>query len=176
MSDNLHHAISDHFFADSAARLQYQHEYTLAGLKTLIIINGGAIIGLLTYAGNASDKVDAARFESSFAGYAIGLGLAVFTYLTSYLSQAELMNASISEAYKQRGFAILEKGKHAPDYTKRGMRWVYAGIALAVASLGGFGIGSYYAKQAITARVDISPTSAAPVRNSMRQPEVRSKE
>lgn len=157
MQDNPHHAVSDHFFEDSSARLQYQHEYTLAGLKTLIIINGGAIIGLLTYAGNASGKVQAAQFNSAFMAYAAGLILAVLTYLTAYLSQAEFMNGSILEAYQKRGLETTGGPKTKDEYDKRGTLYVAVGILLAVGSLAGFGTGSYFAKQAISSKTPVAP-------------------
>lgn len=155
MSDNPHQDISDHFLADGTARSQYQHEYTIAGLKTLILINGGAIIGLLTYAGNAAEAVEASQFSSAFFGYIGGLVAAMLSYLAAYSSQGELMNGSMLEAYRLRGLDVAEEPdpakapKTKQDFDNRGMAYVHLGIVLAVLSLVGFGVGSYFAGQAI---------------------------
>ena len=134
---------------DAKARLQYQHEYALAGLKTLILINGGAVIGLLTYAGNASSKSSANTFGGSFAGYAVGLALAVIAYLGAYFSQAEFMQYSTLEAYDLLGRKSSTK-RSKESYAKVGTIAVYLAVAFAIFSLVSFGIGSLYALTAVT--------------------------
>ena len=141
--------LADWMLEDAKARLQYQHEYTLAGLKTLILINGGAVVGLLTYAGNSSSKSPAYQFENSFAGYAVGLALAVIAYLGAYFSQAQFMQYSTLEAYRLLGREAASK-RTGESYAKVGTLAVGLAVAAAVLSLVSFGIGSLYALSAVT--------------------------
>lgn len=141
--------LAESYRDDAAARLQYQHEYTLAGLKTLIWINGGAIIGLLTYAGNASDRVAADQFGAAFTWYVGGLASAVLAYLTAYSSQASFMQDSTLRSFRLLGIKAQTK-KTEEDYQKAGTRAVIAGVVLAILSLVGFGVGSSFALRAVT--------------------------
>ena len=51
------------YLEDATDRLRFQHEYSIAGFKTLILINGGAVIALLTYAGNVKDGLKPANLQ-----------------------------------------------------------------------------------------------------------------
>jgi hypothetical protein len=152
--------ISDYLLADAEQRLQYQHEYTVAGFKTLLLMNGGAIIGLLTYAGNASDKVAASQFMIAFLAYVAGLVLTALAYLTSYMGQAHIMQFSATEGMRWRG---LEPSADATkvDHEKLGERAIEWGKVLAVLALTGFIVGSGFAVSAITDQ-PARPAIAAP--------------
>lgn len=160
MSEDASAAIDQYgtwLLADAKARLQYTHEYTLAGLKTLILINGGAIIGLLTYAGNAAAAAKAAamgnQLGASFAGYVLGLALAVLAYLAAYFSQSEFMHYSTLEAGRVLGVS-LETKRTAKSYEKVGNWAVRLAVALAMFSLISFGVGSRYALTAVSHRLE----------------------
>ena len=142
---------------DAQLRLKYQHEFSLAGLKALILINGGAIIGLLTYAGNASSKVTAGQLQGAFTGYVAGLVLGVLSYIGAYLSQAEFMQVSTLEGQQLLGLSPMA-GRTVESYRKVGTRVVRFAIACAFLSLVGFVAGSGYALKAITHRSE--PTHA----------------
>lgn len=148
--------LADQLFADAAARLQYQHEYTIAGLKTLFLINGGAVIGLLTFLGNSDSGVSAHKLGVAFAWYIGGVAAAVFTYLTAYSSQAQLMNGSMIGAYHQLGVSA-ETTKTRDDFNRVGMRYVFVGVAMAILSLVCFGLGSTYAREAVVLGRDSPP-------------------
>ena len=149
---------------DAKARLQYQHEYTLAGLKTLILINGGAIIGLLTYAGNAASAAKAAAIGDqlgvSFVGYVVGLALAVFAYLGAYFSQAQFMQYSTLQAGRVLGVP-LETNRTAKSYETVGTWAVRLAVLLAVFSLVSFGVGSRYALRAVSNHTEGQRSGAA---------------
>lgn len=128
----------EHMLHDSEMRLQYQHEYALAGLKTLVLINGGAIIALLTYIGNTNRRTSEAVM-SAFGGYAAGIILAVLAYLFAYTSQQHFMNSSTAHGYRALGHeADMDTDKEEKD---GGIRSA-AAMVLAVLSLIGFIAGS----------------------------------
>lgn len=133
---------------DAQLRLQYQHEYTLAGLKALILINGGAIIALLTYAGHTASAATAGKLEGAFGLYVAGLALGVLAYVAAYISQSQLMNHSTLEAQRMLGLSA-PGGRTSTSYEKAGTRAVYFGIAFAVFSLTSFAGGSMYALKAV---------------------------
>ena len=142
---------------DAQLRLQYQHEYTLAGLKALILINGGAIIGLLTYAGNANSRLPAGQLEGSFGWYVAGLALGVFAYIAAYLSQGEFMHFSTLQAQRMLGLAT-PPGRSAESHVKVGTAAVYLAIAFALISLASFALGSLGAMKAITRTSEATQT------------------
>src|SRR3954466_14916041 len=88
---------------DSADRVRFQQQYTVEGFKTLTLINGGAIIALLTYAGSKTATGVTHDFGPAFIGYAVGLALSVLAYLFAYYSQGELSNGDMQEAYRLLG-------------------------------------------------------------------------
>jgi hypothetical protein len=131
---------------DSSSRLRFQHEFAVEGFKTLVLINGGAIIGLLTYAGNKGGLAEG--FGGAFIAYAAALVASVLAYLFAYNSQAELMNGDVMEAYRLLGVPPAEK-KTQKDFEDRGMIWVRLGILFSVLALVGFIAGSWLAMRAI---------------------------
>lgn len=134
--------------ADASKRLQFQHDYSIEGFKTLTLINGGAIIALLTYAGHSAGSTVAKRLSEAFLAYAVGLILSVLAYLFAYLSQAELMNGDMTEAYRLLG--IEADGTRREEFERKGMRRVHAGIGLSVLSLFAFVAGSWLAMRALS--------------------------
>jgi hypothetical protein len=133
---------------DSSARLRSQHEFSVEGFKTLVLINGGAIIGLLTFAGHSAAKQLASALSRAFMGYTVGLVVAVLAYLAAYLSQAWLMNMDMHVAYKMLGIEAQDK-KSQDDYLRLGMGAVRVGIGLSIISLFGFVFGSWAAIAAL---------------------------
>lgn len=149
MSDQQHEALIDSRLEDAHARLRYQHEYALQGFKTLTLINGGAIIALLTYAGHNPGTEFAQQMANTFLAYTAGLITAVLAYLAAYLSQSSLMNSDVLEAYRLLGVEARSK-KTGDQLEQSGMRAVGWGIALSVVSLCAFIVGSWLAMRAIS--------------------------
>lgn len=134
---------------DTHARLGFQQEFSVEGFKTLVLINGGAIIALLTYAGHSAVTPVAARLAHALLAYTAGLICAVVAYLTAYLSQASLMNFDMLEAYRLLGIEPDTK-KTRDDFEKSGMRHVSLGIGLSLLSLAAFIAGSWLAMDALS--------------------------
>jgi hypothetical protein len=134
--------------ADAALRLRYQHEFSVEGFKMLTLINGGAIIALLTYAGHSTGAMAATKLSHAFLAYTAGLVAAAFAYLAAYESQGSLMNHDVLEAYRLLG--LEAKDGSTPDgYARRGMIKVYVAMSVSVLSLIAFVVGSWLAMSAL---------------------------
>lgn len=139
----------DFYTEDAADRLRFQHEFSVAGFKTLILINGGAVIALLTFAGNATDKIAATSLRWAFAGYIAGLTAVVLAYLFAYFGQAQIMLHSASAAYEAMG--VEEPNQQLQDRRERRANvCIGLAISLCLFSLLGFVGGSIAAMCGLT--------------------------
>jgi len=111
-------------------------------------MNGGALVALLTYAGNSSGRVTAPNLATAFYAYVAGLILAALAHLSAYLSQAAFMNDSLLEAYRQLGLEV-KNALPRETYRTRGNWAIGIGIALLVGSLICFIAGCYGAMSAL---------------------------
>lgn len=106
-------------------------QISVAGLKLLALLNGGAAVALLAYLGNVAGKgVAAPDVRFSMASYLAGLVLCGLAFAASYLTQLSLYNESVGE----RRSAV---GPH--------QLWLWLAMTLALVSLAAFAIGSYSA-------------------------------
>jgi len=145
-----HRMLAERRVDDSTDRVRFQQEYTVQGFKTLTLINGGAIIALLTYAGSKTATGVTLNFEPAFIGYAVGLALSVLAYLFAYYSQGELSNGDMQEAYRLLGLQDEAGAKEQAKFEKGGERWGISAVVLAVLSLASFVAGSWCAMQALS--------------------------
>ncbi|WP_299307848.1 hypothetical protein [uncultured Croceicoccus sp.] len=141
----------DFLATDVNDRLRFQHEFSLAGFRTLVLINGGAIIALLTYASNVAEG-GMASLRLAFMGYVIGLSATVVAYMSAYFSQGRLMDAMGSALFRQLGRVEDEQKSREEQKkdTKHGSLWIAASVLLAVIGLIGFLSGSIFAMEALT--------------------------
>jgi hypothetical protein len=119
-------------------------------------MNGGAVIALLTYAGNSATGDVAAKLGTTFGAYTAGLALTVASYLYAYFAQESFSSVTLREAREDLGIAKGESTADA-DY-KAGRQRHGGGVLFAAASAVCFVLGSYFAMGAITARTDGPPT------------------
>jgi hypothetical protein len=117
--------------------------YAQAGLRNLMLINGGAIISLLTFLGNTRGLYDAASLRTAMIAYVAGLVAAVVAHLTAYISQNialwhvhELIGAVQTSMLDEDSEAISDKSKFVNLF-------ILAGVLLSGVSLTAFGIGSW---------------------------------
>ncbi len=121
------------------ARLKYQAQLTsayerskavfdfaLLGLRSIVIVNGGAIVGLLTFVGNFNRAADSAGVWAAFVCFAVGLFAALAAILASYSAQSwfywcEELGPEINarETFEVDASDIR---KRASDFLDRGMR------------------------------------------------------
>lgn len=152
-----------HFLEDASERLRFQNEATLAGFKTLVLINGAAVIALLTYAGNVKEAQITSQFGSAFSWYIAGLMATTVAYGCAYLSQGMFMQTDGYHAQLEFGDLADPSGVEAKAQKSTTRGWASIWVAAALASIGvvGFGMGSYSAMQALTAKA-AQPAKTAP--------------
>ena len=74
---------------------------TLAGLKTLMLINGGAVVAILAYLGQSPQGPTLApRVLWSLGAFVLGVLFCVGAFFGSYQTQFKLYNESISPTTK----------------------------------------------------------------------------
>jgi hypothetical protein len=137
------------FQEDATDRLRFQQEFSISGFKTLILVNGGAVIGLLTYLGNLHDERTAAGLRLAFAGYVVGLACAVLAYLPAYYGQGQVMLHSASEVFVAMGIEE-ENAETQRKRVRQSNFWIGAAVVLSLLSLLGFVGGSIAAMCAIS--------------------------
>jgi len=82
-----------HEYQYSREMRQSAHETAHATLKALMILNGGAVIGIITFLGNYADaekaglKLDFADIKGAIAIYLAGLSAGVLAFLLGYIGQ-----------------------------------------------------------------------------------------
>jgi hypothetical protein len=143
-------AVAEFMLRDAEDRLGYQQKFAAEGFKTLILINGGAIVGLLTYAGHDSGSGIAASLGTAFFVYAIGLVAAMFAFLASFFSQSSLRAAAIRSATHRMGLEPTADEKTEGQYRREGDRAIYIAIVLCLLSVAAFIAGSACAMNALT--------------------------
>lgn len=73
----------------------FQNELIQNLLKGLTLINGGAIIGLLTFMGNSDVQIDGMLMKSSFVNFSGALLATFFAYLFAFFSQGSFARGSV---------------------------------------------------------------------------------
>jgi hypothetical protein len=141
---------------DLHERVRFSVTFADNALKALMLVNGGAIIGLFTFIGNTAGKpgllaMDATGLWVAFGVFVAGLVLALVAHLGAYASQDLYMRVSHAQ------FLHLTDG---PTSTLRSFnvpprlyRWghvaQYGALLFAVASLIAFCVGSACALAAV---------------------------
>jgi hypothetical protein len=130
-------------------------EFALLGLRGLTIINGGALIGLVTFLGHYEEyPVAAGWLMWAYVFFVIGLCASFAAILCSYLSQTyfswfELANSE-RDAQEIAGIDSTEKRKKASEDHKLGMIARGWAIFSAVASIVMFAAGAFTALIALS--------------------------
>lgn len=105
---------------------QLATQYAIEGLKALTLAQGGAVVAILSFAGNAGpERINPGVVASSLTWFAGGLAAALVMFITTYSAQS----------YAAQGD------------TKRTGWWEWAGRAFLLASLVMFGGGVWTAKE-----------------------------
>jgi len=129
-----------HTTAASASTTEFRKEHaietyrslisiTLAGLKTLMLINGGAVVALLAFLGQSPQgPALAPRVLWSLGSFVAGVVFCVCAFIGSYQTQFALYNESVSPPRKS-GFSH--------------MKWQRITIGFVLLSCIGFIIGAF---------------------------------
>src|SRR5687768_2011948 len=96
--------------------------FALEGLKALLLLNGGAVVAMLTYAGRPSAPTAFAQQIHVPMGFLLaGLVSAMFGFVAAYLTQHAVFNEAIENPLRV---------KH--------QRWQWCGVAVAILSIMSF--------------------------------------
>lgn len=152
---DINHRDYENHQKDAAQRLQFQHDFAQSALRTLVLVNGGAIIGLFTFIGNGRAEFDGYGLKCAFAWLVVALFLSMFAYFGAFYSQANYMNASAFAAVASReALGDLERDPENRAQQDRLRFWgdvcIWLGIGSAFGSLAAFALGSWYALSAVT--------------------------
>jgi hypothetical protein len=100
-------------------------QYAIAGLRTLTLVQGGAVVAILSFAGNAGvERIKPALVANSLSYFTFGLAAALLAMLTSYIAQ---------------GYATHERNRLSNAFE-------ISGIVLVLISLGLFVVGAITAQ------------------------------
>lgn len=109
---------------------------SVEGLKSVLLLNGGSIVAILTYLGHASSGPQlAVRIKCSLIWFVVGLVTVGLAFVTSYFTQFALYNESINPK-KYKG------PKHE--------RYLWGTLILAILSLASFAFGAFSAVTALS--------------------------
>ncbi len=139
------------YFDDAHARLGHAISLGQGTVRSLFLVNGGALIALLTLVGNTGVEVEHRALFFAFIWFGAGLFLTLVASLTFALSQMFFMQSSNTEGWK------AQAAKHGHEYSengdlddRRGDTFLASTIVLALFSIVFFIIGSFVALDAIT--------------------------
>ena len=125
--------------AEGPERLRFALDMAKAGLHSMALGNGGALIALFTLIGTGKVTLDMGVLWIAFACFALGTAATQAGYLLGFLSQNQFYMLSTQRAWN---FSAQMDGKEPPHdeaaHFKAGYRWLYCGIASALLSLASF--------------------------------------
>jgi hypothetical protein len=130
---------------DARERLRQQLELALVALRSLILVNGGAIVALFTFVGNSEASFDARAIWFAFTWFIVGLVLALLSLILGFVAQANYTSLSWSTAYEHQGVMLsipIDFEKEKARENKFGNVAELSALAAAFLSLVFFAIGA----------------------------------
>ena len=138
------------FLAEGQDRLRYQVDFAQSTIRNLLLVNGGAVLALLTALGNSSIHYDHRGMWWAFFWFGSGLAASLAAFFAAFYSQLFFYNGTMFQAWNaQRSAHDLEPAHDPMPQFRLGNVALSVGIATAVASLVAFVIGSFVALEAL---------------------------
>ena len=138
---------------DAIERLKFQAQFAEVAWRSLALINGGAIVALFTFIGNAHPSIDYRMMWISFGFFAGGLVFNILSILTGFLAQAFYMKATMSGAWNEQmqmhGYEPLHRELQKTE-NRWGGRWEASAIVACLLSLAAFIGGAGFALQGVS--------------------------
>ena len=137
-------------------RLKFQVGFSESVFKNLTLVNGGAIIGLFTFIGNAKDKnflfeLNEQLLWFSFGGFCFGIFLALISAFGAFFSQKFFYESAMNELWMIQTFDstgdVGEDGRLTP--VRRGDIALSLGVISAMLSAIAFITGAALALWAV---------------------------
>lgn len=138
----------EHGFQRAIGRQAISADLAMLWIKSLLIVNGGAIVGLATIGAPERYTVQMTAFRWSLWCLAASVGLTLLALLIGYVGQAKAEGDEWKGAHYDADSVGL--GVPLKAYDDDSLKSWFAGIALAAAALACLGFGLYYAVLAIT--------------------------
>lgn len=136
---------------DSSSHLRYQVEFSQAALKSMLLVNGGAIIALLTFVGNRGSEFAPNDLKWSIGLFCAGLSLAMLAHIPAYIAQSYYHSFYRSEAWYAQSQA---KGLVGVPAKESDLKWgngmVLGASTMLLFSLFSFVAGAFFALDAVT--------------------------
>lgn len=137
-------------------RLRFTHEFAAGAMKSVTLINGGALIALFTlvghFAGQGANRlaISGAELRSSLTWFCVGLGSALVSQVLAYISQ-DCLSAWSTLVARSSVKELLGREEKPPQI----VLFIGAGTALAASiavlcSLASFIFGSIEALSAVS--------------------------
>jgi hypothetical protein len=140
------------FLEEAKDRLRYQVEFAQGLLRNLLLVNGGAVLALLTTLGNTSVHPDPRGMWWAFFWFGVGLFAVLAAYFAAFFSQLHFYNASVFQAWNaQQGAHDLEQPHSPIPEFNKGNLSMNIGIIVAIIGVSSFLIGSFVALEALLA-------------------------
>ena len=138
------------YLKESEDRLRFQIEFAQAALGNLLLVNGGAILALLTALGNSRLEHDDRGVFWSFVWFGCGLSTALLAYFCAFYSQLHFYNSASYKTWNTQAqlHALEAQYDHVGDFS-RGNLALFLGAMLAFLSLAMFVTGSFVALEAL---------------------------
>ena len=147
----FHEAGFDFSNSDAARRLDFADSYAHAVLKALFLVNGAAIVSLLTLVGNGNLEFDRRGIFWASSWFSLGIAAVFISYFCAYFCQNFYMRASATNAWKAKCDALeIETQLDSAKDTKIGNYCIAGAISTAVLSFLLFLVGAFVALVAIT--------------------------
>lgn len=128
-------------------------DFALLGLRSLIFVNGGALVGLVTFIGNFGAAEDNSGVILGFTLFVFGLFFAFLAVLLSYLAQQHFFWSEAHECDREAremfGLDATEVRTELVGEWKVGTRYQSSAIVMALLSAIVFVIGALTALQNI---------------------------
>jgi hypothetical protein len=150
--DDISKLLYDNERQDLEERLRLQSQIGMGAVRSIFLVNGGAIIGLLTFLGNSKSDFDVRSMHTAFIWFLFGLFFAVLAPVAGFLSQTHYQRSS----YREMIDMLRLRTSAAPenDHVEsagRAERWLLTGLLFVVASFACFAVGSLGAVSSIDA-------------------------
>lgn len=146
-------ALDQTFFQSSAMiRLESISNFAQSLWKSLMIVNGGAIVALFTLIGNSDLAVDKFWLWWAFLTFAIGLGATLLSNFGAYVTQSAYWQHDMSGAWN----AQEQMHGRPPKWVKEvahssslGTMFEWGALGSAILALAAFLVGSWCALKAV---------------------------
>src|SRR5438552_5652155 len=100
--------------ADFLERLRFQADFAKVAWQSLSLVNGGAIVALFTFIGNARPALDQHLIWTGFGCFAFGLAINIASILFGFMSQAYFMRATAFGGWNEQA----KMHGHPPRYER----------------------------------------------------------